>query len=142
MALQEIAEELLATTSASRTTIRVDRPGAVFPVVAEALAPGVRSIKDETAMDLRGAATFEYLEREVRPLVQSDCLADPESAPPPELLDLYGVRAQVLAPLVRDGRLAGIVSVHYADGPREWGEEDVAAVERAAERALGELQRT
>lgn len=142
MALQEIAEELLATTSASRTTIRVDRPGAVFPVVAEALAPGVRSIKDETAMDLRGAATFKYLQRELRSLVQSDCLADPESAPPPELLDLYGVRAQVLAPLVRDGRLAGIVSVHYADGPREWGEADVAAAERAAERALGELQRT
>ena len=46
----------------------------------------------------------------------------------------------MLAPVVSDDRLVGIVSVHYSDGPRTWTEEDVSALEEAVEqveRALG-----
>lgn len=140
MSLEAIVEELHGRVGASRTTLRLDRPDVVFPVVAEALAPGVRSIRNDATIDLARAPTYRYLEAERRILVQDDCAAD-DPPPPQELLDLYGVRAQMLAPIEREGRLAGIVSVHYAPGPREWSDEDVAALEEAAERIRRELER-
>jgi GAF domain-containing protein len=135
---REIVEELLLETGASRTTLRLDSPEAFFPVVAEALAPGIGSIAGDSSIDLEASPTFEFLAREQRLLIQPDLLAaDP--APPPELIELYGAKAQMLAPIVRAERLIGIVSVHYAPGPREWTAEDVAALEQAVERVLNEL---
>jgi GAF domain-containing protein len=130
MSFQTVVERLLVETGASRTTLRLDAPDAVFPVVAEALAPDVGSIADDTSIDLRASPTFAFLEREQRLLVQSD-LFEAAVAPPPELIAQYGVRAQIVAPIVRGGRLTGIVSVHYAAGPREWTPDDIDAVERA-----------
>jgi GAF domain-containing protein len=131
MSYQDIVEELLRETGASRTTLRLDSPDAFFPVVAEALAPGIGSIAGDTSIDLAASPTFEFLASEQALLIQSDLLAaDP--APPPELIEHYGARAQMLAPIVRDGRLVGIVSVHYAPGPREWTDEDIAALGNAA----------
>ncbi len=138
MSFQEIVEELLADTGASRTTLRLDRPDAVFPVVAEALAPGIGSIAGDTSIDLRGSPTFVFLANERRLLIQSDLL-DTDHPPPPELIELYGARAQMLAPIVRDERLIGILSVHYAPGPREWTADNVAALERASEQVLTQL---
>jgi maleate isomerase len=129
---------LLQATGASRVTLRLDTPGEVYPVVAEACAPGVRSIKGATEIDLRRAKTFQFLERERRVLVQADCLVD-EPAVPPALIELYGVRAQMLAPLVSGGRLVGIVSVHHAGWPRKWTEAEIAALEAAAARARSAL---
>ena len=138
MAFQTLVDELLDATGASRVTLRLDTPGQVFPVVAEALAPGTRSIRDDVVIDLRSAATFQYLERTLQPLVQNDVL-EADEPPPPELIELYGVRAQMLAPVIKDGSLAGIVSVHYAPGPREWDGEDVAALTQTAEQVQREL---
>ena len=139
---QEILEELLRSTGTSRTTLRLDLPdqdARLDVVAAEALAPGVRAIKDDTAIrNLRGTSTVGFLEEQRRVLVQNDCLAD-DLAPPPELIELYGVRAQMLAPIVREGRLAGVISVHYVTGPRQWSAEDVAALQQAAERVQREL---
>jgi len=138
MTFEETVEELLQATGASRTTLRLDRAGGFFPVVAEALAPGVESIAGDSSIDLRASPTFQFLEREQRLLIQPDLLAaDP--APPPELIERYGARAQMLAPLVRDGRLVGILSVHYAPGPREWTAVEVDRLEQAVERVLSGL---
>jgi GAF domain-containing protein len=139
---QEILEELLGSTGASRTTLRLDladEDTGLDAVAAEALAPGVRSIRDDTSIrNLRGSSTVRFLDEHRRPLVQEDCLAaDP--APPPELMELYGVRAQMVAPLVRESRLIGVISVHYVPGPREWSAEDVAALQEAVERVQREL---
>jgi maleate isomerase len=135
---QATIEKLLLRTGASRTTLRLDRPDSFFPVVAEACAPGIRSIADDTSIDLRASATFQSLERKRQLLIQTDLLAaDP--APPAELIELYGARAQMLAPVVRNDALVGIVSVHYSPGPRTWTEGDVAALEEAVEQALAEL---
>ena len=130
--------DLLAATAAARTTLRLDTPGQVFPVVAEACAPGVRSIRDATEIDLRGAKTFQYLDREHAMLIQRDCLTD-EPVAPQELIDLYGVRAQMLAPIVRDGRLVGIISVHHATTPRDWSEDEVGALRDTAARVANTL---
>jgi maleate isomerase len=130
---ERILEDLRDATVASRVTLRLDTPGHVFPVVGEALAPGIRSIRDATEIDLRAATTFQYLERELKPLIQNDCTQGSHPAPA-ELIEFYGVKAQMLSPVVRDDRLAGIVSVHYAPATRRWSATDIAALEDAVAR--------
>lgn len=133
-ALQAVVEDLLESVEGSRTTVRLDTPGdAFYPVVAEATAPGVRSIRHETGIDLRGAATFQQLDRTLDLLIQDDLLAA-EAPPPPELIGRYGARAQMLAPVVRDGCMVGFVSVHYGPDARAWSDGDVAAIRAAAAR--------
>ena len=132
--LQAVVEDLLVAVGASRATIRLDTPGdAFFPVVAEATAPGIRSIRDETGIDLRSAPTFQQLDRTLDVLIQGDLLAT-DTPPPPELIAQYGARAQMLAPVVRDGRMVGFVSAHSGPDVRAWGETDVGAIRTAAAR--------
>lgn len=138
--LDPIVRDLLAATGASRVTVRADLPGATFPVVAEACAPGVRSIAGPSTIDLRAAATFRHLERTLGTLVQDDLLAT-ETPPPPELIARYGARAQMLAAVPLDGRLAAFVSVHHGPDPRSWSPHDVAALHEAAARVGEALAR-
>jgi maleate isomerase len=138
MSFQQIVGELLVDTGASRTTLRLRSPDAFFPVVAEALAPGIGSIAGDTSIDLAASPTFRFLEREQRVLIQPDLL-DADPAPPKELIEHYGARAQMLAPIVRDEELVGILSVHYAPGPRVWTEDEIGSLERASTRVLDEL---
>ena len=140
MAFQGLMAELLERTGASRTTLRIDdTPGEVFPVKAEARAPGVNSIAGDRTIPIRESATFKWIDRERRILVQEDLLAaDP--APAAALIERYGGRAQMLAPVERRGELIGLVSVHYVPGPRPWSDEEVASVEDVVTRVLRELE--
>lgn len=138
MSLTTIIGELHAATAASRTTLRLDAPGEDFPVAAESLAPGMRSIAGDLSFGIRSSGTVRQLEREQKVLVQRDILGV-EPAPAPELIERYGARAQMLAPLSRDGRLIGIVSVHHAGSVRDFTPEEVAALERAVALILAEL---
>jgi GAF domain-containing protein len=139
---QVIMEDLLRSTESSRTTLRLDLPdqdAGLDTVVAEALAPGVRSLRGDTSIrNLRDVSTVRFLETQRRLLVQNNCSAD-DLAPPPELIELYGVKAQMLAPIVREDRLVGVISVHHAPGPRDWSAEDVAALREAIEHVQREL---
>lgn len=132
-------QELLDKTGAGRVTLRLDEPDEVFPVKAEALAPGVRPIKGDTSIDLRKIATYKWIKRELRPLIQTDC-ANEDPAPPRELVEHYGVGAQMLGPIVRNGELGGIISVHHVGGSREWKPEEVAALEDAVRRVTAALE--
>jgi hypothetical protein len=51
------------------------------------------------------------------------------------------VKAQMLAPIVREGHLDGWVSVHEARSTRQWKEHDQAAAVAAAARVLAMLER-
>ncbi len=135
---QAITDELLVTTRGSRTTIRLDRPGGVYPAVAESLAPGVKSIAGVEVPGLREAATMRRLVETLEPYVQDDLL-DTDVPPPPALIEVYGARAQMLAPIVRRGDLAGLVSVHVGPDPRRWTDDDLAAIKGAANRATALL---
>jgi maleate isomerase len=122
-------ERLLADTGASRTTLRLQADDGMYPVEAEALTEGIQSLRS-AQLDIRSALTFLALERDRGLLVQEDLLtADP--APPPELIEAYGARAQMLAPLERDGRVVGVISVHEAKGPRPWTPGDREALIRS-----------
>jgi maleate isomerase len=139
--LDALLEGLLAKVDASRTTVRLDIPSwgvSVNDVIAEACAPGVRSIRGDTSIDQRALATVKFLDQRRELLVQPD-FENTDHAPPPALISVYGVKAQMLAPLVARDELVGWVSVHYTPSAREWTADDVAALTAAAAEANGML---
>ena len=126
-----LLRQLLADTRASRATLRLDLVGMNFPIVAEAVAEGVSPLSGDQSLDQRRLETVTYLFETRKVLVQDDTgSADPR--PPKELIQAYGVRAQVLAPIVHASRVSGWVSLHECSGPREWLEPDIAAVRGVA----------
>src|SRR3954454_24656525 len=140
-AFDKILAELLEAVDASRTTLRLDDVKFNFhidDVVAEALAPGENSLRGQTSINQRAAATALWVEKNRRLLVQSD-LSNGEPSAPPALIKLYGVRAQMLAPIEREGRLDGWISVHEARGTRNWTEAEQEALRKAAEQVRREL---
>lgn len=130
--LQSILEDLRSHLDTSRTTLRVDIPKWGVDVdqpVAEALEPGIASIRG-ASIDQRSLATVKHLDQVRHILIHDDC-ASAEPAPPQALLDVYGVKAQMLAPLVREGKLAGWISAHYTRSTRHWKQRDVAFLKEA-----------
>lgn len=113
-----------------RATLRLDVVGRDFPVIAEAAGRGVARIADDTSVPQREAATARWIMQTRRVLVQEDVTAA-EVPPPPALVAKYGVKAQMLAPVVGGDDVIGWISVH-ADRARSWSDLDVAAIEAAA----------
>src|SRR5262249_44038480 len=129
-------------TGAARCTLRIDlseRGIHCNDVVAEAIAAGVKSRRGQTAIDQRAAGSIRWLAEHHRPLVQADLSGAVQPAPPPELMSVFGVTAQMLGPVVRGRTLTGWISVHYEKGVRRWSDADVKALETAIERVQGEL---
>ena len=139
--LDELLERLRAEVGASRTTIRVDIPAwdiDVNDVIAEAHGEGMRSLRGERSIDQRALPTVRFLEERRVPLVQPE-FRTTAHPPPQALIDVYGVQAQMLAPLVHGGDLVGWVSVHEVGREREWPAAQVAVLETAAGEALAVL---
>jgi GAF domain-containing protein len=130
-----IVSELLASTGASRVTLRRDVPGPdAFPVVEEALAPGVASLRGERTVHLPTQPVVLEVQAG-RQVVQDDCRTafdDPEFL---RMLDVYGgLAAQIVTPVMVAGRLEAIVSVHQLGEPRCWTDGEIAAATDAARR--------
>jgi GAF domain-containing protein len=136
--IDAILEELLSATRASRVTLRQDTPGDVFPVTNEALADGMPPIKGVATPDMpRQPVVLEI--QQGRQVVQDNCLAASAEPHFREMLELYGgMRAQIVTPIVREGRVAAIVSLHQLGRTRQWSEGEIEAARQAAAR-VGEL---
>lgn len=137
--------ELLEAVGASRTTLRLEpeecrrlEVGERMPVIAEALADGVPSLLGGVSLDIREGPTLPRMIETLGNLVVEDCDTSPY-APPQKLRDVYGVDAEMLGPLVHHGRLVGMVSVHYNDGPRAWTPEQIALLDAACAAFTHEL---
>jgi len=124
-----VVRDVYARTRAGRVTLRLPADDQIFPVYVEVRDGGVLSAGDYAADPNTG--TFEYLSTQLQPLVQADCRTASDT-PPTVLIEKYGVGAQILAPLVVDGELGGIISVHHIGGAREWSEDEIAAATDAA----------
>ena len=138
--IEPILSGLLAETGASRVTLRQDMPGKYsYPVTHEALAPGARSLRDERTIDLR----TQPVAREVaagRQVVQDDCAATYDDPDFQRMLATYGgLAAQIVTPVLVDGRVAGIVSLHQLGSPRHWSEREIGACTDAAARVAALL---
>ena len=137
----QLVDGLLQELRAGRVTLRIDDvPGEVFPVKAEALAPGVNSIAGDRTLKIRESDTYRWVERERRVLVQDDILASP-LAPAPALTGEYRTLSQMLAPVFRGDRLVALVSVHHVGDVRHWTPDEIALVERAVEQLEADLAR-
>ena len=133
--IQEVLRELLDTTRASRVTLRRDLPCEQrFPVVEEVLALGVGSIRGETSVHLPSQPVVLEVQRGVQ-VVQDDSARAFDDPAFLRMLEAYGgLAAQIVTPVMREGRLEAILSLHQLGAPREWTPEEVAAASRAAER--------
>ena len=134
-AVSDVLAELLETTRASRVTLRRDVPGgSPFPVVEEALAPGVGSLRDERSVYLPTQPVVLEVQQG-RQVVQDDCATAYDDPAFKAMLATYGgLAAQIVTPVLRDGRLEGILSLHQLGTPRHWTADEVAVATRAAER--------
>jgi GAF domain-containing protein len=135
-----ILEQLRVDTGASRVTLRRDLPGDyLFPVTDEALAPGVGSLREERTIDLRG----QPVALEVaggRQVVQDDCARAFDDPAFQRMLETYGgLAAQIVTPVLVEGKVAGIVSVHQLGSTRHWRADEVEACREAAARIAGLL---
>lgn len=129
----DLLAELLAAVEASRTTLRIDVPELGFQVddpAAEARASDVPSLLGQTALDQRSLETVRWMDAHHDYLMQERCQgADP--APPEALIRIYGVQAQMLGPIIRDGKLAGWISVHENRSTRQWTESEIDRLKEA-----------
>ena len=99
--------------------------------VAESRSPDSKSLLTEEGLRQRELETVRWLDRERRSLVQDDCRSSKVEAPP-ALLDVYGVQAQVLVPVVVEGEMVGWLSAHEMRRVRRWSATDVERLEAAA----------
>lgn len=129
--LQPIAESLLLDTGASRAMLQLASPDGGFPIAAEAVTHGARQIRnDPPDAGLLRPPAFATPVQDGEVIVQDDL----ELATAPvarALIDRYGARARMLAPVSRDGRLEGVIAVHHVQGPRHWETQDLEALRRA-----------
>lgn len=135
MSVDDDLERLRSALAVDRVTLRLDVPGSNFPAIGEALADHAKSIREEHSVDQRGAATARWVMTNRRTLVQGDVL-DTDSPPPQALIELYGVRAQMLIPVVYGSAVVGWVSVHSSVA-RKWSKRDVDLAEATARDLAG-----
>jgi GAF domain-containing protein len=126
--------DLLETTGASRATLRRDVPGEqAFPVVSEALAPGVGSLRHETTVHLPTQPVVLELRRG-RQVVQDDCASAYDDPAFRAMLVTYGgLAAQIVTPIEIAGRLEAILSLHQLGTPRRWTQDEIATATQTAE---------
>lgn len=133
--LDGVLATLLRESGGSRSTLRIDdaeRGWDTNFICAEALQPGVKTLRGDGSIDQRAAATVKWMVANRRNLLQDDLSNNPDPAPPAALLAVYAAKAQMLGPLrARDGYLAGWISVHYVDGPHAFTASDGHALDRA-----------
>ncbi len=136
--LQEVATRLLAETGASRVTVRRPDAAGEAVLVAEACAPGVVSMGRRPVRGVVEAPTYRFLAERRQLLVQEDLTTD-SVAPPPSLVERYGVLAQMLAPVCAGEVMVATISVHEQGRARRWEEADVDALRRAQAEVLATL---
>lgn len=139
--LDDVLATLLRASHGSRSTLRIDDPARGWNVAficAEAVQPGVKSLRGDGSINQRAAATAQWMVTHKRNLMQPDLTGNPDPAPPPALMSAYAAKAQMLGPLLaKDGQLSGWISVHYVDGTHAI----TADEERALDRARAEVSR-
>lgn len=135
MGIEAVLEELRAGLDADRVTLRRNVPGDyAFPVTDEALAEGVASLRDERTVDLRTQPVVPILQRGEQ-VIQDDSRSAFDDPAFQRMLAAYGgLAAQIVTPIVVDGELAAIVSLHQLGEPRAWSDVDAEACRRAADR--------
>jgi GAF domain-containing protein len=133
--LERIADRLCGQLSASRVTVRLG-PTRNLPVLAEVLDAGVSSLRCETSIDQMAAETVRWVVEHRRVLAVGDAGTGVPRTPS-AMVERFGLRAFLIAPILIEDAFAGTVSVHVNGEPRAWTPEDERAAAQAAAEAAG-----
>ncbi len=131
---RDFAKPLAALRSklhAARTVLRLDageRGWSVDAPLMEALSPNAKSLLGVTFSGQRAAPAIMRLAAEGAPVAQNDG----SGIEPAALRETYGVRARLLAPVLRKNALIGWIEAHAA-APHKWSDADVKAIAATAE---------
>ena len=116
---QRVIESLLLATAVSRAMLQRARADGGFAIEAEAVQHGQPQLRHHApeagALD---AKTLALLEQDKAIIVQDD-LAQAQAS--------GGITTRMLGPLILDGRLAGVISLHSPE-PRQWSAQDKTAM--------------
>ncbi|MBE9029982.1 GAF domain-containing protein [filamentous cyanobacterium LEGE 11480] len=100
-------------------------------VIAEAVKPEYRPILHEVVQDpFREGLIEEYRQGRVRAM--NDIVAENLTQCHAELLAAFQIRASVVAPLMQEGELVGLLCAHECGGPRQWQTEEVEMFSQVA----------
>lgn len=130
-AVGTVLSSLCEDLHADRTTLRLDIPELHLNVntpCAEQRRPDIPSLRREGSLDQRSLDTVRWMDANRRMLVQGDLNTPPRA--PQALIEKYGVKAQVLCPIIRGSEMIGWISAHSAT-EREWSSEDQRHVSNA-----------
>lgn len=126
---QRVIEHLLLVTGASRAMLQVRQYGADFAIAAEAVQHGQRQVRNTQSADDAPLLTVSGGLTEIRQDMHKDAAAGPDD-----------VCARLCAPVMRDGALVGVISLHHCGAPRVWTTADHIELERSAARVLAALE--
>jgi GAF domain-containing protein len=132
-AIEDVLQGLLASTGASRATLRQDVSGDYhLPVTHEALSPGVGSLMEERTIDLRTQPVARAVAGGNQ-VVQDDCAAASDDPEFHRMREAYGgLGAQIVTPVQRGDRVAAVLSLHQLGSPRHWTDAEAGACRAAA----------
>jgi twitching motility protein PilJ len=135
--LQRAIENLLLVTEASRAMLGLRDGGSGFAIAAEAVQHDAAQIRHQASAADRDAA-FDLRDMQGGPsIVLHDNVAVLPAGSAPA-----GVKAQMRAPLLRDGRLIGLIALHQCVDARAWRAGDRHALEEARFRVLELLEQS
>jgi GAF domain-containing protein len=139
-AIERLIDELRVALEVQRATVRVDVPGAYFPVAYESLAPGTGSLRDDPT-DLTKQPVPRVLAEQGGQVVQEDAAAAfPDDAGFHEMRGRYGgMRAQIVTGCYQDGKLLALLSIHDLRAPRRFSAAERGVCRAAAAAIAGEL---
>jgi PAS domain S-box-containing protein len=146
-AAESPAAVLLATTEALGTHLgasvvgyaEADERGEVVVIEEDWVAPNAMSVRGRHRLADYGTAIMEQL-RAGHTVVVPDIMTDPRTADVAAAYAAYCCLALLQVPLVRGGRLLGILFL-LSDAPRAWTSAEVALAEEVAERTRAALER-
>lgn len=139
--LSEKLKHLRHATCSQRVTLRIDSPllgVSVDDVLLEDVNSDTRSLRSDSSMSQRELETVIFLDREKRMLVQENCAKDP-IRPPDVLLQMYGVKAQMLCPLIHHDAVVGWISVHDTKGPHSWNSSEIQLLKNTTDQVYRAL---
>ena len=121
--LDEIAQRTLSATDASRVTIRLESVD--FDVAAEALTPGIPSVKGSRP----NRAAILVVDRVLRGETVIANEVEQHLAPD-DPRARYQITAEIVTPILRGAKCVGVLSVHDSTRMRDWDPRQVRATRR------------
>jgi GAF domain-containing protein len=121
--IEQLIEDLRSELGVQRVTVRVDVPGAVFPVAYEVLAAGTGSLRNDTT-DMTKQPVPRVLAEHDGQVVQEDAAAAfPGDDDFHAMRERFGgMRAQIVTGCYRGDRLVALLSIHDLRAPRSFAQ--------------------